>query len=129
MIRVAGNIVGDAVLGSIEFASLQLGVNLVVVMGHGSCGAVKAAVANVDVSGPATHSHVDTLIEAIRPAVHNVRAGGNDDLVERSAQENALIVAEKIRRSEPVMAGLCWKGVEVLAAYYDLESGEVRWLS
>jgi len=128
VVRVAGNIVGNAVLGSIEFASLHLGVNLTVVMGHASCGAVKATVANVDVTGPATHSHVDTLIEAIRPAVRNARASGDDDLAERSSQENARITAEQIRRSEPVMAGLCRHGVEILAAYYDLESGEVRWL-
>ena len=128
VIRVAGNIVDDAVLGSIEFAAGHLGVNLVVVMGHGSCGAVKATVANVDVFGPATHDHVDALIDEIKPAVRTAKAKGNDDVLQRSIEENALLVAEKIRRSEPILAGLCWKGVEVLAANYDLEDGGVRWL-
>ena len=89
---------------------------------------MKAAVANVDALGPAMHNHLDALIDAIRPAVRNAQVQGSDDLVERSARENARVVAEKIRRSEPVMAGLCWKDVEVLPAYYELGSGEVQWL-
>jgi carbonic anhydrase len=69
VIRVAGNIADDVVLGSIEYAVAHLGVNLVVVLGHQSCGAVNAAVENVDVKGPATQTHIDSLIDAIRPAV------------------------------------------------------------
>ena len=49
-------------------------------------------------------------------------------MVERSTKENARLVADQLRKSEPVLAGLCWKGCEVLPAYYDLGSGEVSWL-
>ena len=129
VLRVAGNIADKTELGTIEFASSHLGINLIVVMGHGSCGAVKATLDTMDILGAPTKTHVDTLIDAIRPAVRTAKAKGDENLVERSAEENALAVAEKIRRSEPVMASLCWKGVEVLPAYYDLENGEVRWLS
>ena len=123
VIRVAGNIADDAVLGSIEYASLHLGVNLVVVMGHRSCGAVGAAV-----DGSATGTHIDALIDAIRPAVDEAASQGSDDLLERSVRGNAKMVAEQIGSSEPVMAGLAEHGVEVRAAYYDLQSGEVSWL-
>ena len=126
VIRVAGNVCNDAVLGTIEYASMLLGVKLVVVMGHRSCGAVSAAVDHVDVDGPATHSHIDTLIDAIRPAVR--AAEGAEDLLDRSVRENAAMVAAQIRKSDPVMTKLATEGVEVKPAYYDLESGKVEWL-
>jgi carbonic anhydrase len=129
VIRIAGNFSNDAVLGSVEYASLHLGVNLIVVMGHGSCGAVGAAVDNVAFDGPATHSRIEALIDAIRPAVRTAQNQGNDDLLERSIRENAIMVAGQIRSSEPVMAVLDDQGVEVHAAYYDLENGKVSWLS
>jgi len=129
VIRVAGNVADDAVLGSVEYASLHLGVHLIVVMGHRSCGAVSAAVDNADFDGPATNSHIDALIDAIRPAVRMMASRGSEDLLERSIRQNAIMVADQIRRSEPVLAGLGKQGVEVRPAYYDLESGEVHWLS
>lgn len=128
VIRVAGNIADDAVLGSVEYASLHLGVNLIAVMGHRSCGAVAAAVDTLDIDGPPTNSHIDALIDAIRPAVQMTAAQGSEDLLERSVQQNAMMVADQIRHSEPVLAGLGTRGVEVWPAYYDLESGEVRGL-
>ncbi|MEM7203791.1 MAG: carbonic anhydrase [Planctomycetota bacterium] len=128
VVRVAGNIADDAALGSLEYASLHLGVNLVVVMGHRSCGAVGAAVDNADFDGPATHSHVDALIEAIRPAVREAKQAGTDDLLERSVRQNAMRVGNGIRTSEPVLAGLVGQGVQVHASYYDLQTGQVEWL-
>lgn len=129
VIRVAGNIADDAVLGSVEYASLHLGVNLVLVMGHRSCGAVGAAVDYLNVQGSATGTHIDALIDAIRPAVREAESQGSEDLLERSVRENATMVAAQIRSSEPVLAGLSERGVVVQPAYYDLESGEVGWLS
>lgn len=128
VIRVAGNIADDAILGSVEYASLNLGVNLVVVMGHRSCGAVGAAVNYLNAQGPATGTHIDALIDAIRPAVQAAKDDGGEDLVERSVRTNARMVADQIRTSEPVLAGLAGHGVAVQPAYYDLESGKVRWL-
>lgn len=123
VIRVAGNIADDAVLGSIEYASMHLGVNLVVVMGHQSCGAVGAAV-----DGSATGTHIDSLIDAIAPAVAEAKAEGSDDLLERSVHANATMVSTQIRESQPVLAGLGEQGVAVRPAYYSLETGEVSWL-
>ena len=93
------------------------------------CGAVKATVEHKDASAPAVTNHMVALIDAILPAVRTAEAKGRDNLVDRSIRENVLMVAERIRHSEPVMASLCWKGVEVKPAYYDLESGEVQWLT
>ena len=123
VIRVAGNIADDAVLGSIEYASMHLGVNLVVVMGHQSCGAVGAAV-----DGSSTGTHIDSLIDAIAPAVAAAKAEGSDDLLERSVHANATMVSTQIRESQPVLADLGEQGVAVRPAYYSLETGEVSWL-
>jgi carbonic anhydrase len=127
VIRVAGNVVDDVVLGSIEYACLHLGVNLVVVMGHQGCGAVKAAVDNVDIDGPTTHSHLDSIIEAIRPAVRRAREEHPEDMVGASVRENARGAADHIRQSPPIMSELGQQGVAVRSSYYDMESGKVEW--
>ena len=126
--RVAGNICDDAVLGTIEYSSMHLGVNLVVVMGHRGCGAVDAAVGNLDVDGPNTHSHIDALISAIRPAVDRAAAESHENLLERSVRQHATMVATQIRESGPIVARLTKHGTKVCPAYYDLGTGEVIWL-
>ena len=71
VVRVAGNIVsgaGPPVKGSIEFAVAVLGVRLIMVLGHGACGAVKAAIEHID-SNDALPSSIGDLIDPIRPAV------------------------------------------------------------
>ena len=128
VIRVAGNINTPEVLGSIEYASLNLGVNLVVVMGHQSCGAVTAAVQNVDATGPVTNTSIDSLIDAIRPSVVEARKDGEDDLTDRSIRVNAQLNAESIGSDEAAMEGLAELGSRVIPAYYSLDSGEVSFL-
>ena len=91
--------------------------------------AVGAAVDYLNVQGSATGTHIDALIDAIRPAVREAESQGSEDLLERSVRENATMVAAQIRSSEPVLAALSERGVVVQPAYYDLESGEVGWLS
>ena len=108
VVRVAGNIADDPGMGSLEYASMHLGVKLVVVMGHRSCGAVSAAVDNVDATGPATGTHIDSLIDAIRPAVK--ASAGSSDLLDASIRTNATMVADKVRTSEAAMAKLVAEG-------------------
>ena len=128
VVRVAGNICDDAVLGTVEYGALHLGINLVVVMGHRNCGAVAATVDNLDLAGPATHNHIDTLIDAIRPALDHIDADSKAAFVDAGVRENAHHVAIQIRNSTPVMDELAAAGVLVAATYYDLEDGVVSWL-
>ncbi len=125
VIRVAGNIATDAVMGSLEFASLRLGVNLVVVCGHRSCGAVTAAVQHVDATGAVTGTHIDALIDAIRPAVRKAQQTASAGLIDASIRANAAHNARVIATDQAAMADLVARGVRVLPAYYDLESGVV----
>ncbi len=122
-IRVAGNIVDDAVLGSIEYAVEHLGAKLVMVLGHEKCGAVSAAV-----EGGAAGAHIEALVAAIRPSVE---ASSNEpgDRIHNCVIANARRVAQQVRESEPVLKSAVEKrGVKVVAADYDLDSGKVRLL-
>ena len=120
VIRVAGNIADPAALGSIEYAAEHLGVGLVVVLGHSRCGAVDAAVKGGEAPG-----HIPVLVDAIMPAVEKTREQPGDRL-DNAVKANALLVAEQLRTSDPVLSHLVHDGkLRVVAARYDLESGKV----
>lgn len=123
VVRVAGNIIGDHSLGSIEYAVKHLHTPLVVVMGHSSCGAVGAVA-----SGAALEGHIATLGPAIQTAIKNVEEM-EGDLVNNASIELAKHISGKIAQSEPIVADLVGDGaVKVVPAFYDLHSGEVTFL-
>jgi carbonic anhydrase len=123
VIRVAGNVVDDAVLGSIEYAIVHLGTKLIVVLGHEKCGAVSAAVSSENAEG-----HLGALVSAIRPSVL-ATANAPGDKVHNCVVENARRVARQIRGSEPVLkAAVEHQGLKVVAADYALDTGKVRLL-
>ncbi len=126
VIRVAGNISTPVVLGSIEYASLHLGTNLIVVAGHQNCGAVTAAVAHRDFDGPENESNIDHILASIQPAVE--KTIGEPDHCTAAIRENARLHAAAIVKSQPVMTLLADQGVRVVPAYYSLQTGEVVWL-
>jgi len=123
VIRVAGNIVDDAILGSIEYAVEHLGTKLIMVLGHEKCGAVTAA---VEVGAAA--GHLTALVEAIRPVVA-ATANAPGDKVHLCVIANARSVARQIRQSEPVLKESGErKGLKVVAADYALDTGAVTLL-
>ena len=120
VVRVAGNICGPQVLGSIEYAVAYLGVHLVLVMGHQACGAVTAAVA-----GDPFNNAIDSLLRGISPAVEEAR-GLPGDLIDNTVRLNATLVATSIARSEPVIRPAVAEGsLEIVPAYYHLGKGKV----
>jgi carbonic anhydrase len=123
VIRDAGNVVDDEVLGSIEYAVEHLGVRLVVVLGHEKCGAVSAAVAGGEAPG-----HIKSVMKAIQPAVDET-AGMPGDHVHNCVLANARRVAKLIRESEPILKeAVDHKKIQVVAADYDLETFAVEFL-
>ncbi len=123
VVRVAGNVVDEAALASVEYAVAHLGCRLVVVLGHSSCGAVKAAIADAK-DTPA----VAGLVAHIAPAVAEARRGGESGLVDRAVRANALRQREELRASQ-LLAGMERGGEVALAvASYDLTDGQVDWL-
>jgi carbonic anhydrase len=123
VIRVAGNIAKDKVLGSIEYAIKFLGTKLVIVLGHESCGAVSASLSDEDPGG-----HIGSIIEKIKPAVYMAKRMEGDHL-ENSIKVNAQLVSEEIKDSRPVlMDAVKHAGVLVVPAYYELSTGKVKFI-
>jgi len=120
VIRVAGNIIDDVALGSIEYAAEHLGAQLVVVLGHSRCGAVTATV-----QGGEAHGHIANIVAAIRPAVESAKPLPGD-LTDNSIRANAKLVADQIKSSQPMLSEMAPSGkIAVVSAYYDIESGGI----
>jgi len=124
VVRVAGNIVDDVVLGSIEYSAAHLHTPLIMVLGHSRCGAVSAAVAGGELEG-----HLTSLTSAIQPVLYKVK-DKQGDLVNDAAKANAKMVAEQLKCSEPVLSTIVNTGkLKVVAAYYDFDTWEVEIIS
>ncbi len=129
-IRAAGEVLDNSVLGSVEYAVEHLGIPLVVVLGHARCGAVSAAVdvvrGRAQVSGD-----VSVLVRAIEPAVLSTRPDPDEARFLAAAVDNqARRVASLLpERSVTIRAAVGHHGVRVVAASYQLDTGEVTRLA
>ena len=122
--RVAGNVVDDHVIGSVEYAVEHLHASLIVVMGHSKCGAIVAARDVVAADGHA-EGHIESLVQAIRPAVEQTI--GQEVIA--TCEANVRNMVHALRESTPILKHLVEeKKIEVIGAYYDLETGKVRFL-
>ncbi len=120
VIRVAGNVVDDFVLGSVEYAVEHLGVSLVMVLGHGSCGAVTAAL-----GGSSAVGAIASIMDAIRPGVEAAREKAGDAL-QNAIVENVRNSVKQLEDSDPVLIGKVKTGkLSIVGAFYDLDSGKV----
>jgi len=123
IVRVAGNVIGDHALSSIEYAVKHLHTPLVIVMGHASCSAVSAVASGTHLEG-----HIATLGPAIQSAIKKVETS-EGDLVNNASKELARQIAKRIAESEPVIVDMVTSGaVKVIPAFYELHSGEVLFL-
>ena len=117
VIRVAGNVANKSTIASIEYAVAHLGTKLIVVMGHESCGAVGAAIAN----GGGSDS-LDHLLAEIKPAIAKTQS----DDVNTVVKCNAKISAENLKsRSEIISNAVANDGVEIVSSFYNLSNGAV----
>jgi carbonic anhydrase len=124
VLRVAGNVINDESLGSIEYAVDHLGVRLILVLGHQSCGAVKAAKETIAAKGKAP-GHIQSLVTAIQPAVE---ATAKDDL-DKTIKANVKHVGDALRSSTPMLNGKVDSGeVQVIGGYDSLDTGAVTFL-
>jgi carbonic anhydrase len=121
VIRVAGNIVDSAVLGSVEYALDHLGVPLVMVLGHQNCGAVTATLESIR-DNTAAPGDIKALVDAITPAVA-VAEQRPGDLLDNTIRANAERSRDSIDNAPELKEALARRVVKVVAAYYSLESG------
>jgi carbonic anhydrase len=127
-IRTAGHTLGETVLGSIEFAVAELGVPLVLVLGHTSCGAVTAAQRTLD-TGETPGANVGALVERILPSVIASREAGGIS-VNDAVAVHAQRTVERLRDLSPVLHDAEAAGkLKIVGAVYDLATGAVTVLN
>ena len=121
VIRVAGNVLDDVILGTIEYAVEHLHTPLVMVLGHDKCGAVTAAVEH-----GRTNSHVQAVVDALQAAIL-MAEGQEGDRVSTTIDMNIRYAVKTLRASEPVLMGACAAGqLRIIGARYHLDTGEVK---
>lgn len=120
VVRVAGNVTSPEITASLEYGVAVLGTRVLMVLGHGNCGAVKATIEGKSVPG-----QISALYAPIRPAVD--AAGSSLDAV---IDANAKIQATLLSQASPIIAGAIKEGkLKVVPARYDIASGKVSLLS
>jgi carbonic anhydrase len=130
VLRVAGNILDDSLLGSMEYGVEHLGAPLIVVLGHERCGAVSATVDAVKTNSKPT-DHILSLVDAIWPVVTAVQAQNKPaaDLVENVVTANARWTARQIlTRSDTLNEKVTTGTLGIVAARYDLDQGQITLL-
>lgn len=127
--RVAGNFVNEDLLGSMEFGCKVSGAKLILVLGHESCGAIKAAIDDVKLG------NITAMLTKIKPAVVKSRdftgekTSKNDAFVEYVARNNVISTIKTIRSKSPILKEMADKGeIKIVGAYYNLTTGEVIFL-
>jgi len=122
--RVAGNIVDDLLLGSIEFAVEEFGSALIVILGHERCGAISATVDAIETGGTAP-GHIGVIVEALKPIVAPVLSRPGDR-VENAVRANIHAqAAQLVNRSELIAGHVAAGELRIVGARYDLDDGRV----
>ena len=125
--RVAGNVLNDDILGSMEFACKVSGAKLIAVIGHSNCGAIKGAVDDVELG------NLTGLLTKIKPAIDAVpadvqpRTTQNSAFVDQVSEANVRLVMKEIRERSPILREMLDKGeIGLVGGMYDLTTGGVH---
>ncbi len=122
VVRIAGNVVDEIELATIEYSVKHLGVELIVILGHENCGAVNAAI-----EGYAEPNYIQALVAKIEPAVEIARKEPGN-LLENTIKENIRLVDSELETRGNVLPALIASGnLRVTGAYYNLHTGEAEW--
>jgi carbonic anhydrase len=126
-VRIAGNIVNEDILGSMEFGCKVAGAKIIVVLGHTKCGAVKGACDNVALG------NLTGLIAKIKPAVEQEsvtsenRNSSNSAFVENVAELNVSLSVKNILLKSPIIADMVKNGdIGIVGGIHDITTGEVK---
>lgn len=126
VVRNAGQVISDSVIGSLEYAVAVLDVPLILVLGHDECGAVREAINSVQPDATPLPPHIARLIEAIIPAVRRVPPGETGpDIFEVGREHLRDTIAELLERSELISAAVAAGTLAVVGANYRLLDGQV----
>jgi len=126
-VRIAGNIINEDILGSMEFACKVAGSKIIVVLGHTKCGAVKGACDHVEMG------NLTALLTKIRPAVEDEtstkenRNSSNSEFVEKVTTINVKRTVESIMQRSPILKEMTEKNeIKIVGGIHDISTGEVN---
>jgi carbonic anhydrase len=129
VIRVAGNIAAPSQVGSIEFAVDRFGIQLVVVLGHSNCGAVRASLDHCfrpEQSSPGLRAIVDRICPCLLPLVRSEVGETADELMPLAVRANVHATVAALREASPLLAEKLRRDeLRIVGAEYDLTSGQV----
>jgi carbonic anhydrase len=126
VIRVAGNVISPEVMGSMQYAGVYLRTPLFVVLGHEGCGAVQAALA-AKLHGTKQARHINVLLANILPGLQQLTAD-SPNLITSAVEANVRWSIHQIMETPEGKAGAA-RGVKLVGAVYELETGRVRFLT
>lgn len=125
-IRVAGNILNDDILGSMEFACKLAGSKLIVVLGHTKCGAITGACDNVEMG------HITTLLNKVKPAIaseketSSERNGKNRTFVNNVTRNNVMLTVQQVKEQSPMLREMEQQGkIKIIGGLYDVDTAKV----
>jgi len=128
-IRIAGNILNEDILGSMEFATKVVGTKIIIVLGHNKCGAIVGACNNVELG------NLTALLNKVKPAIAlekettDNRTGSNVRFVDNVTTNNVIHTIERIRRESPIILDLENTGaIKIVGAIYNVDNGRVNFL-
>jgi carbonic anhydrase len=128
-IRIAGNILNEDILGSMEFACKLGGSKLVMVLGHSKCGAITGACNHANLG------NLTALLNKIKPAIEQEtvttenRTGSNPTFVQNVTELNVKLTLNRVRNESPILADMERNGeIKIISGLYDVESGEVNFI-
>jgi carbonic anhydrase len=124
VVRDAGNVATSEETGSLEFGTLVLGAKVIMVMGHYSCGAIKAALVGEEVPGS-----ISSILAQIEPAVKDFKGQQDDkEAMKKATEANVIYQVNKIKKS-PVLSELVTNNqLKIVGGYFDFKTGEVTLL-
>jgi len=128
--RVAGNIVNEDILGSLEYACKVSGSKLIVVLGHEYCGAIKSAIDDVKLG------NITPLLSKIKPAVEHAKThfdgemtSKNPAFVETVCHDNVELTVQEITKKSPILKEMQDAGqIKIVGGIYDMETGKVTFM-
>jgi carbonic anhydrase len=130
VVRSAGQVLDDAVLGTLQFGVAEFGTPLLIVLGHTKCGAVKATLEALEKKSPASGTDIDALVTAITPAVKEAEEMGvkKTDVLDVAVDNNVERVVEELAQAKILGVTAKQRKLKILGAVYDIVTGEVTFL-
>jgi len=129
-IRIAGNILNEDILGSMEFATKIMGTKIIVVLGHTKCGAIEGACNHIEMG------NLTALLNKIKPAIEQEKAttenrtGTNEAFVKNVAALNVFLTIDRIKAESPIIAALEQQSaIKIIGGLYDVDNGSVSFFA